>query len=154
LNLDLNTLATVVSLTYVVQIAALYAQYRVDKTHHGLGRFTLGSLLCALGFAVNLFQHRPAFGSVAIVANTALSAGGMALLYLGILSFLDQHERRGWLIGLCVGFTLIIFFFTYPDADPAARNLVTSAALAAISFLIAQRLFVNKIRSTSTPANF
>jgi hypothetical protein len=34
--IDIHTLAIVLSLTYVLQVIALFSQYRLDKTYSGL----------------------------------------------------------------------------------------------------------------------
>ncbi|MBK7452796.1 MAG: hypothetical protein IPJ46_03485 [Anaerolineales bacterium] len=50
IEIDIHTLALSLSISTIVQIIVLFFQYRVDRTHHGLGWWTLSSALVALGF--------------------------------------------------------------------------------------------------------
>ena len=50
IKLDNVTLASILSLTLITQVIALFVQYRVNKTYRGIGKWLLGSSLMALGF--------------------------------------------------------------------------------------------------------
>ena len=146
--MDIRTLAIVLSLTNLLQVIALFAQYRLTRPHEGLGWFTLGSAAVALGFAFNALRDSPSLGQFAIVANDALFVSGLALLYVGVLRFLDLPERSRQLIAFCAMITLGSVFFTYLDNDLAVRRVAISGALAALSFLIARVLVVRRTAST------
>jgi PAS domain S-box-containing protein len=154
MNLDLRTLTIILSLTNVLQVIALFVQYRLDKTHRGPGWWALGSAALALGFVSNYLRDIPTLGPIAIVANNALFISGMALIYVGILRFFDQHERRGWLMAFCAVFTLVMIYFTYLHDDLAVRRAMLSAAVATLFFLIARALFVHKPYSVTASAHF
>jgi len=152
--IDIHTLAIVLSLTNLLQVIALFAQYRLDKTHSGPGWWALGGAAVAMGFAFNYLRDYPGIGAIAIIANNVLFMSGLVLIYVGVLRFLDQHERHRQIIGFCVVFTLVIIYFTYSNDDQAARRVLISMAVAAISFLTARALFVYKTRLVTASANF
>ena len=154
MNIDLRTLTIIISLTNVLQVIALFVQYRLDNTHRGLGWWTLGNLAVSLGFAANYLRDTPALGPIAIVANNVLFVSGMALFYVGVLRFFDRRERRGWLSAFCAVFTLLIIYFTYLQDDLAVRRAAISVAVAALSGLIARVLFIHQTRSVTASAYF
>ena len=84
--------------------------------------------------------------------DNVLFVSGLALLYVGVLRFFNQRERRGPLIAFCAVVTLIVIYFTYLNDDLTARRVTISFAMAAMSFLIAQGLFVHKTRSVTASA--
>ena len=154
IEIDIHTLALSLSISTIVQIIALFFQYRVDRTHHGLGWWTLSSALIALGFAFNILRDYPSMQQVSVIANNALFFGGMIFLYVGILRFFDQRESRGRLIVIYGSVLLVIIYFTYLLDDINTRRVVMSAAIAAVSFLIAWTLYSQKVRSITSAANF
>jgi diguanylate cyclase (GGDEF)-like protein/PAS domain S-box-containing protein len=151
--IDIHTLAIVLSLTYVLQVIALFSQYRLDKTYSGLGWWTLGTAALAMGFAFNYLRDNPSVGGAAIIANNVLFFAGLVLIYVGVLRFLDQRERRGQIIGFCAVFTLVIIYFTYSFDSQVARWVLISLAVSVISFFIARALFMHKTRSVTALAN-
>ena len=154
MNIDIHTLAIVLSLTNLLQVIALFTQYRLDQTYSGLGWWTLGNVLVAIGFAANYLRDYPSIGVIAIIANNVLFVSGLWLIYVGVLRFLDQRERRAQIIGFCAVFTLANIFFTLINDDPTARRVLISLSVSAISFLIARALFAYKTRSVTASANF
>ncbi len=154
MNIDIRTLAILLSLTNLLQVIALFAQYRLDKTHIGLGWWTLGNAVVAIGFLANYMRDYPGIGPSAIIANNVLFVSGMWLIYVGVLRFQDQRERRAQIIGFCAVFTLAIIYFTLINDDLAARRVLVSLAVSAISFFIAKALFIHKPRAVTASANF
>lgn len=69
-------------------------QYRLNKTHQGLGWWAVGMATLALGFVFNSLRDHPSLGLAAIVANNALFISSLAFLYTGILHFFGRRERR------------------------------------------------------------
>ena len=154
MKLDIHTLALVLGLTNVLQVSALFIQYRMARTHHGPGWWTLGSAFLALGFACNYLRDAPGLGTAAIVANNVFFVGGQALLYVGVLRFLEQRERRGWLIAFCVLISLLAFFFTVFSNDLVVRRVNISVAIAVLAFVNSYALFTGRLRSVSGIAKF
>lgn len=152
--MDIFTLTVLQSLANGIQVAALYGQYRTDRTHPGPNWWTLGSACIALGFVCNTLQHISGFGSVAIVANNALFFSGLALLYVGVLRFFGQRERQGRIQLSGTVFFLLTAYLTFAGNDLVARHILVSSAVAILSFLIARALYVHTIRSVTTSAYF
>ena len=152
--MDILTLAIIQSLASGMQVAALFGQYRMDKTHSGSDWWTVGSALLALGFAVNLLRNIPPFGMTAIIANSVMFFTGLAFLYVGVLRFFGRQERRGRLVSFGLFFILLIVYFTVVDNNLMARRLIVSIAVAALSFFIAAALFAHKTRSLRDSAHF
>ncbi|HYN78378.1 MAG TPA: PAS domain S-box protein, partial [Lamprocystis sp. (in: g-proteobacteria)] len=150
--IDLRTLAIVLTLTNLLQVIALFAQYRLDKTHLGPGWWTSGTALVALGFTCTSIQDNPVIGSTAIVAATALFTSGMAFYYIGLLRFLGRQERPWPLILFCTAVTLIAAWFTYVDVNVAARIVNLAVAMALLSCLNAYAIFAHRIPAFVTSA--
>lgn len=152
--MNIQSLALFLIITYLVQIIALFFQYRVDRTHHGLGWWTLSGAIVTLGFVFNYLRDYPFIGQIAIVANNVLFLSGLVLLYIGVLRFFDLREKSGWLLTFCTVFTVVIIYFTVLHDDISVRRLAASAAIAGISFLIAWTLQVHRLRSVTASAHF
>jgi two-component sensor histidine kinase len=152
LNIDIHTLALVLSLTNLLQIIALFALFRVKRTFGGPGWWTIGNAAWAMGFAFNYLGDLPVLGRIAIVANNALLVSGLAMFYIGILRFMGRRERKGLILACCLLVTLIAVIFTAIDGNPLVRRVNISTALAAFSFLSAWTLFARKIRFVSVSA--
>ncbi len=150
MNIDIHTLAIVLSLTNLLQVIALYVQFLSDRTHRGLGWWTLGNALVAIGFATNYLRDFPGIGLLAIIANNVLFVSGLWLIYVGVLRFLDQREQRSQIIGFCTVFTIAIIYFTLINDNLAARRVLVSLSVSAISFLIAKALLIHKHRSVAS----
>lgn len=150
MNIDLHTLALVVSLINILQMLALLAQSRLNKAHPALGWWTLGSGLMALGsigFALNILVDDPRFGDIAGVFNNAIFISALAFIYIGALRFEDKRENSTLLFGFCGLVVLISTFFTFIDNDPLGRWLTFSMSLAVLLLLIARTFFLYKTRS-------
>ena len=152
--MDIFTLTVILSLANGIQVAALYGQYRMDKTHRGPDWWMLGSACVALGFVFNSLQNIPAFGLVAAVDGNTLFFTGLSLFYAGVLRFFGKREHRGWLIASGTLFILLNIYFIYAANDLSARTILASTAGALLSILISRALFVHKVRSVTASANF
>ena len=151
-TIDLHTLAIVLALGNLLQVIALFAQYRLNRTYVGLGWWTAGTAAVALGFAAAFLQDHPTLGSLATVAATAMFASGMALYYVGLRRFLGRRERHWRLVVFCTSATLVATYFTYLDANVAARLVTLAVAMAALSFLSAHTLIAHRTHSLATSA--
>jgi PAS domain S-box-containing protein len=138
----------------LMQVIALFTQYRVNKRYSGPGWWMLGSAAWTLGFTFNYLRSSPGLGQISILANNLLFVSGLALLYVVVLRSFEQREQRTWLIAFCVVVTPTATFFTYADNNLAARRVKISVALAVLSFLIAQGLYEHKTHSIAMTANF
>ncbi len=154
MNIDIPTLAIFLSITNILQVIALFAEYRANKTYCGLGWWTLGSAAWALAFISNYLRDSRSIGLIAIVVNNSLFVAGAIFIYIGILRFFSRREKRGWLIAFWLSFTLIFIYFTLLKDDLTARRITISIALGSMSFGIARALFFHKTRSVSISADF
>lgn len=154
MKIDINTATVLLSITNCIQVIALFAQYRLYKTHRGPGWWALGNAALALGFFLNYLRNTPVVGEIFIVANNLLFTYGLALFYVGILHFFDLRVRASLIITFCTVFTFIILYFTYGIADLAIRRFSVSVAIAVLSLLMAQSLFRQKLRFVTESAHF
>lgn len=154
MNIDLQTLAVALSITNILQVIVLFAQYRMDKTHRGLGWWAFGGAAGGIGFAFNYLRESPTFGPMALVANNLLFVSGLVFPYIGTLEFFGQRRRREWLVAFYVIFSLATLYFTYFDNNPALRRVMTSISIAGFSFLIARSFFIYKLPSVTISAYF
>lgn len=157
MNIDLHTLALVVSLINILQMLALLAQSRLNKAHPALGWWTLGSGLMTLGsigFALNILVDDPRLGDIAGVVNNAIFLSALAFIYIGTLRFEDKRGNPALLFGFCILVVLISMYFTFIDNDPLGRWLIFSASLAVLLLLIAMTFFLYRPRSVFFLSHF
>lgn len=143
--IDIHTVAILLSLSNVMQVLALFTQYRVDKTHGGTGWWTLGTALFALAFVFAFLRDAPGAGPVAIVANNVLFCCGFSFCYVGFRRFVGRPAPSGLLVAFCGAVSLAAFWFTYVDNNLAARRMIISAAIILISTAIIRTLLVNDL---------
>jgi diguanylate cyclase (GGDEF)-like protein/PAS domain S-box-containing protein len=154
MNIDIHTLALVLSLSFLLQVIALFAQYRFAKTYSGPGWWTSGSMAIAFGFVFNYLRDHPDFGPAAIISSNALFVIGLCLHYVGVLRFLQHRGRLSWLIAFCACITLIAAYFTFINENIALRRVNLSFAQTMVSWLIARAFFLNKNNSVKFTAYF
>ena len=153
MKLDIQTLAFIMSLTFVTQVIALFVQYRVNRTYRGIGWWLLGSTLMAMGCIFMLLLPVKSLEMLARIANP-LVVLGQIFLYIGIIQFLDKKENRWVPISIYAVFVLFYLYYMYFNNDISGRTVVVSATLAAISLMTAYKLFLIKDRLISGSANF
>lgn len=153
MDIDLRTVALVLSITSLLQVSALFVQHRVTRTYHGPGWWVLGAAALALAFVFNSMRSQSHVGLHAVVLSNLAFAIAPTLLYIGILRFYDRRERRIWLLALCGITTGVAVYFTYVDWNEFARRVNFSAIQAVLSFLIAHGFYVYKPRSLRISAN-
>ena len=154
MDIDIKTLALLLSLSNLLQTSALYVQFRVNKTRGGLGWWLLGSICCALGFTATYFRGSPGIAPITIVANNLLFIAGFAFFYLGVLSFFARRLPSRRLLAGCAAFALVSVYFGFFQDELAVRRVNLSLAIAVLSFLTARALFLHKTRSVRATANF
>lgn len=137
---DIRSLALLLCLSAFVQAILLGIQFLGYRSREGLGRWSLGSLLLALGFFLNYLRANPSLGPLAVVGNTVLFVAGLGLILSGVRRFLDLPSRDLGPILLCLLVALLGLFFTYLNDSAAARRINLSMAVALLSFLIGRTL--------------
>lgn len=154
MHIDIHTIALILSLSNLMQVAALFLQYRGDRTHAGPGWWTLGAAALSLGFACNYLRDAPAVARIAIVGNNLLFLAGTMLLYTGVLRFLGRPERRKMLVALFAGVSAAILYFTFVTDSVPLRRVIIATALTLVELLTAYVLFAYRPPVASAPSSF
>ncbi len=152
MNMDIHTLAIILSITNLLQVIALMTQYFINKSYHGLGWWALGTATWSLAFVFNYVRDMPGIGDFATVANNFLFMLGAIWLHIGLAHFLGKPEHGRPLYGSLAIFLLICIYYTYFDYSLAARRVLVSFSGMGIMFLLAQEAFFSKLRSVRVPA--
>lgn len=152
--IDPQTLTLFMSVSLVLQVFALFLQYRMNSSCQGLGWWPLGSAVWALGFGVNYARSHPTFGPLAIIANNILFISGYAFIQTGVLRFFGKRQNGYQLHGICIVVTLIAIHSTLIDANLSVRRLTISAAMAFLSGLIGWTLLSCRTRQVYESATF
>lgn len=153
MKLDIQTLAFVLSLTYVNQVIALFVQYRMNRTYRGIGWWLLGSTLMAIGVILMPMLTVKSLEILVRLANP-LVVLGQIFLYLGIMHFLNE-KRNGFILSLIfLAFNLSYYYYMFVVNDISSRTVVITAVLAIISLMTAYKLFFTKNRRISESKNF
>ncbi|MBF0530080.1 MAG: PAS domain S-box protein, partial [Deltaproteobacteria bacterium] len=156
MNIDMRTLAIVLSITSALQAIAIFFQYLTNKTYRGIGWWLLWSALTAIGFVFMLLRDVVplAMIPISITLTNILLLAGQIFLYIGIMRFLDKQEPRGIVISIFVVFILSTFYFIFVNKDDNARILVLYTTGGIFSFLAAQALLDHTTRSITASARF
>lgn len=143
MKLDIRTIAFITSLIFCTQTIAVFLQYRVNKTYHGLGWWFTGAILQALGFLLMLTFNIPSIHLLSIFANPLIFLGQI-FLYIGITIYLDKKEIRWIIIALFSIYCIFYFSFIFILNSLFYRSLTVSFSASIISFLIALTIFNEK----------
>lgn len=154
MTFDIRTLALLLSFTNILQVVVLLFHYRLNRQRSGLGWWTLGLALGAIGFSLNIVRGDSLPGKLAIVGANALLITCLALIHTGIQRFFGQRERTAWLVTICVLITFLSAFFTFSINDTVLRRLVISLAVAGLCFYTAWFLFRLPTRTAKASAHF
>jgi PAS domain S-box-containing protein len=154
MNIDIRTLVIVVIITNFLQVMAIFLQYRVNKTYQGVGWWLLGFTSIAMGYVFLFLRDLILIEMITIISANALVLLGPTFIYIGVMRFLDKKENRSIVISILAVFILSFFYYTYFDNDITLRTVIVYAAVATISLLTAQSLFLNKTNSITASAYF
>ena len=152
--MDIRTLAILLGITNILQVIAIFIQYLINKTYRGIGWWVLGFTSNAIGFVLLLLRDSIPIELISIIVTNAFLILGTIFQYIGIMRFLEKKENRWIVISILAVYILSFSYFTYVKPDFTARSVLFSAIATTISFLMAQGLFFNKIRSITASANF
>ncbi len=154
MHIDIQSLAIFTSLSNLIQVIALFMQYRIDKTHKGIGWWSLASALFSLGFLFNFLRVIPELENISIVANNILFVSAMYFFYWGVIRFFDKKERHGWLLIFSITIIIIAIIFTYFNYNLHHRRINLSLGISVLSFVIARFIFIHKNTGAHTSSNF
>jgi len=154
MNIDIRTLAIVVSITNFLQVMAIFFQYRINKAYAGIGWWLLGFASMALGSFFLFLRDVIAVKLITIICANASILVATIFIYIGIMRFLDKKENRTMIISVLAAFILSFFYYTYVNDDITLRTVIIYSAVAFMTLLTAMSLFFYKTRSITTSANF
>lgn len=154
MNIDIRTLAIVLSISSLLQVIALFFQYKLNKAYLGIGWWLLGFTSLAMGYGFLFLRDLILIKLITIVFANSLILSGFIFLYIGVMRFLDKKENRGIVISIFVLFLLSYFYYTYFDDDITLRTVIVYTAVGNISLLAALSLFLNKTRSFTASLYF
>ena len=153
MNLDVRTLAFIISLTYIAQAVAIFVQYRVDIARRGIRWWLLGSVLIALGSVLMLTLSVKHLAILARFANPLVILGHV-FLYIGVTRFLDRKENKKLLVSLYVVFILFYVHYLASYSAIRERTIVVSIALAIFPLMNAHILLTRHGRHIAGSARF
>jgi diguanylate cyclase (GGDEF)-like protein/PAS domain S-box-containing protein len=148
MQLDIQTLALISTLTFLTQFIALFVQYMVDRTYRAVIWWLLGATTWGLGVIFMPMVAIPALEILARIANP-LVVLGYIFLYNGVLWFLGQKTNRWGRILFFLAFLFLYYYFMFASNNLSARTIVVTVAMGTLSFIIASRLFLSKDRPIS-----
>jgi PAS domain S-box-containing protein len=154
MNIDINTLALVLSVANLMQVIALFAQWRHDKTYPGPGWWLLGIGIISLGFVALFLRSIPQLELISIIANNVFFVCGQTMLYIGILRFFDRRVQRGPIIALLAIYLLLTTYLTVVNNDIVFRRTTLYLVSTTLAFLIARAIYLYKTPFVTTSANF
>ena len=154
MNVDIRTFVLVLGITHLIQVAVFYQQYKANKNYIGVGWWLLWSIAEVFGFAGMLLRGIPEIHSMAIIFQNVGIFLGVIFIYIGMVRFLDRKEHLKIILSVSTLYIIAIVYFVYGDDNAFMRTMTFNAAVAGISFLTAYVLFVHKMPSITTSANF
>ena len=154
MNLDIRTLAVLLSIVSFIEALVIFFQYLLNKTYRGIGYWAVGLTLMAVAFVLIIMRDIIAISLISIVVANSLHFLGIILLYAGIRHFLGREVYWGGLIATLGAFIAAVFYFTYWDNDVSRRSVAIAVFIAGLSFRIAYVLFTNKLKYIKFSAHF
>ena len=139
--LDLPTLAIIIIISNIIQLAVLYIQYKLNDTYKGIGLWTVGSLLLSLGIISNYFRYDEQLLLYILVISNFLYVIGLAAWWIGTNRFFNYKYRPLWLFIFC-GITLLFSILTiFPRTHIALHRINISIAIAVLSLALSWRFY-------------
>ncbi|HRG47796.1 MAG TPA: histidine kinase dimerization/phosphoacceptor domain -containing protein [Leptospiraceae bacterium] len=154
MNIDIHTLAIIMSITILMQAIVLSVQMRIDRTFKGPGWWTIGSIFGVFAFAFNYLRDATGLRQFATVANNILFLATFTFYYVGILRFFGKKENSRLLLIVSFLFSFITFHFTYLNDNLIARRVTVSIAIVVLSLLSTHALIHYRIRALRGSTNF
>ena len=154
MNLDIRTLVIVLGITHMIQAIVFYRQYKINKTHQGVGWWLMWSIAEIAGFAAILLRGIPSIYLLTLIIQNFCIFLGTVFIYIGVMRFLGKEVNSKIIFSISTFFIITIAYFVYVDNNAFMRSVIFSAALAGTSLLTAYVLFVHKMPSIAASANF
>lgn len=152
MNIDIRTLVIVLGIANVLQITAIFLQYRLNKAYQGIGWWVLGFTSMAVAYLFLFLRDLIPIRLITIIAANALILLGPVFTYIGVMRFLDRSENRKIIVTILAVFTAAFLYYTYLEDNITLRTGIVYGAVALVSFLTAQGLFLNRSPAITTSA--
>lgn len=154
MTIDVPTLYIVLVLLNLLQILALYVQYKINKTYDGVGWWLLWSVFSFFGFGFTLLRDIPGvFEVVATIQNTAIVLGTI-FIYTGVSRFLNAKESPSVISTILLLFFSGFFYFLFVENSSDRRGIVINITLTSFAVITAVTIFTNRISSISNMMRF
>jgi len=154
MGIDIHTLIIIISISNLLQVAALFFQYSLNKVYNGVGWWLLGTAFSAIGYGLLFLRGIIPFKLITVILANSLILTGFILIYIGVMRFLERKESRRVIISVSAVFIISFLYYTFGNDDITMRTVVVYSAVAIISLLTAKDLFINKTESIMASANF
>ena len=154
MTIDIRTLVLVLGITHMIQVAVFYQQYKTNKSYQGIGWWLMWSIAEVAGFSGILLRGIPSIESIAMIIQNSGIFLGTIFIYIGMMRFLDKKVNLRIIFSISTIFIIGIAYFVYVDDNAFMRYMIFNVAVAGASLLTAYVLFVHKMPSITTSANF
>ena len=154
MNIDIRTLAIIAGIASLLQVIALFLQYRLNKAYQGIGWWLLSFASMVVGYGLIAARELISIKLITIITANFLITLGPAFIYIGIMRFLDKKENRSIVFSIFAVFFLFFFYYTYFDNNITLRTVIIYAIAGFFSLLTVQSLFLHKTRVVTTSAYF
>ncbi len=154
MNIDIGTIAILVVITHIIQIAVFTHQYRTNKTYKGIGWWLAWSCFLAAGISIFVMRSVVDLPKIFAVFQNVLIVSGTLFIYIGFMKFLGRKENKLTLL-LIFGFFIVPFlYFLFIEDAIRFRSGIINAALAFIAFFTVISFYKYKTKPISSSANF
>jgi PAS domain S-box-containing protein len=154
MNLDIRTLFLVLGITHMIQAIVFYRQYKINKTHQGVGWWLMWSIVEIAGFAAILLRGIPSIYLLTLIIQNFCIFLGTVFIYIGVMRFLGKEVNSKIIFSVSTVFIIAIAYFVYVDNSAFMRTVIFHSAIAGTSLWTAYVLFVHKMPSITASANF
>jgi PAS domain S-box-containing protein len=147
MKLDILTLVVILSIANLLEVFALFFQYRVNRSFKGTGLWVLGFAVMAAGYTLIFLRGIISIKLITIITANSFILLGPIFIYIGLVRFLEKKENRRIILTLFAAFLLSFFYYTYVNDNIKLRTGIIYSAVSVVSFLTAKSLFSFKISS-------
>lgn len=143
MTIDIRSLALIFSLTTVLEVVILGAQFRREKRYIGFLWLIIGIALIGLHFFLVFLQTFTSLGIfVVLLENITLVASISSILYGMIRFFYQQKRKRAFIIfGLIYAVISLLAFFL---DNAVLIGAVSAGIISAFSFIIALIIYTKR----------
>jgi diguanylate cyclase (GGDEF)-like protein/PAS domain S-box-containing protein len=152
MNIDIRTLVIVLSIASLLQVLALFVQFRINKAYRGVGWWVLGYASLTVGYGLLFLRGLVTVKLITVILANGLVILGPIFLYIGVLRFLGHREDQRVVISILAFYLLSFLYYTYVDDDITLRTVIVYGLAAAVSLLTAQKLHALRTRAIAISA--